>query len=86
MELYFNAMGPLDWDLGSTSENKYKISSRSIGLLPFSEALPKIPSKTWKKQKYRQGQHGSSEMAQKDIRGALLYHILFSNKASFGTK
>ena len=48
-------MGPLDWDLGSTSENKYKISSRSIGLLPFSEALPKIPSKTWKKQKYRQG-------------------------------
>ena len=31
------------------------------------------------------GQHGSSEMAQKDIRGALLYHILFSNKASFGT-
>ena len=48
-------LGPLDWDLRSTSENKYKISSRSIGLLPFSEALPKIPSKTWKKQKYRQG-------------------------------
>ena len=50
-----STLGPLDWDLGSTSENKYKIASRSIGLLPFSEALPKIPSKTWKKQKYRQG-------------------------------
>ena len=26
-----------------------------------------------------------THLAQKDIRGALLYHILFSNKASFGT-
>ena len=44
-DLLYISMGPLDWDLGSTSENKYKISSCSIGLLPFSEALPKIPSK-----------------------------------------
>ena len=56
-----------------------------LGFYRFRKHFLKFSPRLGRSRSTARGQHGSSEMAQKDIRGALLYHILFSNKASFGT-
>ena len=56
-----------------------------LGFYRFRKHFLKFRPRLGRSRSTARGQHGSSEMAQKDIRGVLLYHILFSNKASFGT-